>query len=394
MDDYIKQFRVDYEAKLRRYLESRGEDGLEEAYQCGRQALSLQIGLLDLAKAHEDAQISLLSTIADLSEKAKLFHHAGEFFREALSPFEAVQRGFRETGAKYSELNQELARRNLELAETNHKLEVEAANRKNTERALRASEEHYRDLFQEAKAMQENLRSLSHRVLQAQEEERKRISRELHDEVGQSLTAINVNLTVLHQSGEFKNHKVVKRMFDTQQIVRDTMDTVHRFSKELRPPHLDDLGLIPALRSYTKTFSERTGLRVFFTAGAGVERLGPDEKIVLYRAAQEGLTNVARHAEATQVKVRLRNYREGIRLEIHDNGKSFSLNGQEPGKGTNRLGLLGMQERVRLVNGRMAIEAEPGKGTLLRVSVPFKAPKIPVPETFPGTAREEQRAYS
>jgi signal transduction histidine kinase len=393
MDEYINQFRADYEAKLRRYLNSQGEDGLEEANQCGRRALGLQIGLLELAKAHEDTLTGLAFGLNDCSGREKVLNYAGEFLREALSPFEAVQRGFRETRAKYAELNQQLAKRNLELAETNHKLEAEAANRKSTERALRGSEEHYRQLFQEARAMQENLRSLSHRVLQAQEEERKRISRELHDEVGQSLTAINVNLTVLHQSREFKTHKGSKRLVDTQQIVRETMDTVHRFSKELRPPHLDDLGLIPALRSYAKSFAERTGLRVHFTAGAGVERLGADEKIVLYRAAQEGLTNVARHAQATQVKVRLRNYRDGIRLEIHDNGKSFSPDGQMPGKGNNRLGLLGMQERVRLVNGHMKIEGEPGKGTVLRVSVPFKPQIITTPETCSSKTGEAQRAY-
>ena len=142
------------------------------------------------------------------------------------------------------------------------------------------------------------------------------------------------------------------------------MEAVHRFARELRPAMLDDLGLGAALRSYIKTFSARTGLPVRFEAVPIIEQLGSDEKMVLYRVVQEGLTNVARHAHATEVDVTIRATRVALRLEITDNGKAFSLEQKEASDNANaqkRLGLLGIQERVRLVNGGIKLSKSQGK---------------------------------
>ena len=149
------------------------------------------------------------------------------------------------------------------------------------------------------------------------------------------------------------------------------METVHRFSRELRPAMLDDLGLVPALRSYVRAFAERNAVTVRFGSRGDVEKMGSEQKLVLYRVAQEGLTNVAKHAQATQVVVNLRHCKNSVSLEISDNGKAFSLEKQIGSGGQKRLGLIGIQERIRLVQGEFALKSEPGKGTTVRVQVPF-----------------------
>jgi signal transduction histidine kinase len=221
--------------------------------------------------------------------------------------------------------------------------------------------------------MQENLRRLSNRVLEVQEQERTRISRDLHDEVGQMLTAINVNLAVLRKALAKEDEAVVARMTDTQNLIEQTMETVHRFSRELRPAMLDDLGLLPALRSYIKSFTTRTGIAVRLDAAHAeeIERLDPERKTVLYRVVQEGLNNIAKHARAQNVEIAAHSVDRSVRLQVRDDGQGFRADSQA-GSEVKRLGLLGLEERVRLVNGDFAVDSEPGRGTVLRISLPFK----------------------
>ena len=151
------------------------------------------------------------------------------------------------------------------------------------------------------------------------------------------------------------------------------MNIVHQFAGQLRPPALDDLGLIPALHSYMKDFAKRTGLPIRFTSftRGRIEQLDSDKRTVLYRVAQEALTNVARHAQASLVKVSIQKLRGVIRMEIKDNGKSFEVQGVLSAKRNKGLGLLGMRERVEMVGGRFAVESAPGKGTTIRAEIPF-----------------------
>jgi PAS domain S-box-containing protein len=223
----------------------------------------------------------------------------------------------------------------------------------------------------ERKRIEESLRDLSSKILRAQEEERQRISRELHDEVGQSLTAISVTLATLRNNGAAKNGNVSRLIGGTQRLLEGTMEAVHRFARELRPAMLDELGLVPAMRSHVKRFSERTGLRVQFRADPIVEKLNGEQKTAIFRIAQESLTNVAKHAHASRVNILLRKFGDGICLEIADNGKSFRTGTEIAAQKKQRLGLLGMQERVRLVNGQFRLQAKPGLGTTVRVTIPF-----------------------
>ena len=217
------------------------------------------------------------------------------------------------------------------------------------------------------------LRFLSGKILKAQEEERRRISRELHDEVGQSLTAIGVALATLQQGGATDPKTFSQTIAGAQQMIETTMEKVHRFAHELRPAMLDHLGLLPALRSHLKNFAACTGLHLKFSADAAAERLDGEQKTALFRILQESLTNVAKHAGASCVKIFLGQSGDDICLEIADNGKSFRAhdgNGADPRP---HLGLLGMRERVQSVNGRFVIRPEPGRGTTVRVTIPFPA---------------------
>lgn len=270
--------------------------------------------------------------------------------------------------------------------------------RKRAEHALQQSELHYRQLFNEAQIMQENLRRLSNKVLHAQEEERKRISRELHDEIGQALTAVSVTFATLKHNGAAKSGIIRRQLSDSECLLQETMERVHCFARELRPAMLDELGLLPALRSHLNGFARRTGLHVHFRGSADAENLGSDQKTVLFRVAQESLTNVAKHARARRVHVDIRRIGGGICLEVKDDGQSFQEKPETSNHGVGRLGLLGMQERARLVNGTLTIRAQPGKGTTIRVVIPFTSSsrRIRVPSGKRRTKRSHpsRRSYA
>ncbi len=214
-------------------------------------------------------------------------------------------------------------------------------------------------------------------ILHVQEEERTRISRELHDEVGSHLTAINLKLGILQRDGAAEAAALLsKKVADIGGLLVGAMDTVQKFARELRPTMLDELGLLPALRSYLKEYAERTGLPVRFRGCNGVEHLNFDQRTALFRIAQESLTNVAKHARASQVEVTLRPVENGIQMRIKDNGKGFEVDHQErSATGRKRLGLLGMRERVRMINGRFTVKSGPGRGTIVGVEIPFKIDK-------------------
>jgi PAS domain S-box-containing protein len=248
--------------------------------------------------------------------------------------------------------------------------------RRRSEEALRRSEEHYRELFNEAKAMQNKLRELSSKVLHAQEEERGRISRELHDEVGQALTAISVNLQILKQKAAKVGQGLDATVAETQALLEQTMQNVHRFSYELRPAMLDDLGLVAALRWYIRAFAKRTGIRLNFRTDSAVEQLASEPKTVIYRIVQEGLTNIYKYAGASRAEVVIRKSNERIRLTVKDNGRGFEADQLDlSSKDKSGLGLMGMQERLRLVNGDFAVTSAPGKGTVIRAQIPFRPGK-------------------
>lgn len=251
------------------------------------------------------------------------------------------------------------------------KLKLEAQARKALESKLKKSEQHYTSLLEQSRNMQEHLRHLSRQILLTQEEERKEISRELHDEIAQTLSGINVHLATLKVEAEVNTKGLKKKIIRTQRLVEKSVNIVHRFARDLRPTVLDDLGLIPALQSYIKSFTKRTGLSIRFRAFPGVEQLNSVKRTVLYRVVQAGLTNVVQHARASLVKVDIQKRNRLIHMTIKDNGKSFQVDRVLFAKKNKRLGLLGMRERVEMVGGRFTVESAKGVGTTLGAAVPL-----------------------
>ncbi len=273
---------------------------------------------------------------------------------------------------------EEVLERMKGLASANRDLKLEIVHREIVEAALKKSEA-------EARRMQEQLRQLSHQLLMTQEDERKRISRELHDEIIQTLVGINVHLSTLtvRKPVDLKNLRA--KIASTQRLVEKSVENVHRFARELRPTVLDDLGLIPALQSFIRDFTKRTKIDVQFTAVAEVEQLNSTQRTVLYRVAQSALTNVEKHAGAGNVAVSIRKNREVINLEIHDDGKSFEVERVLLATRHRRLGLIGSRERVEMVGGKFDITSQKGHGTTISAEIPIgsneaKGPREPSPK--------------
>jgi signal transduction histidine kinase len=258
------------------------------------------------------------------------------------------------------------------LTVTNRDLRKEIFQRQKVEKALQTGESHYAQLLEKSQHLQEQLRHLSRQLLLSQEEERKRISRELHDEILQTLVGINVHLASLVGHAPMRLRDIRRKIVRTQKLVAKSVEIIHRFARELRPTVLDDLGLIPALKSFITDFVKRTGLRVAFQACPEVAELSDSRRTVLYRVAQAALTNVHKHSQAATVKVVIRLVRNSIRMEIQDDGKSFDVTRVLRAKRHRRLGLLGSRERVEMVGGTFTVESESGKGTIVRAEIPFR----------------------
>ena len=266
----------------------------------------------------------------------------------------------------------EWVRRRLDiLTASNSKLEAEIVQRQAVEKTLKRSEQHQRRLLKQAQHMQKQLRGFSHQIITAQEDERKRISRELHDVIAQTLVGINVHLGTLTRGTEGTPKSLLVKIQRTQQLVEKAADTVHQFARELRPTVLDDLGLIPALEAHLGCFTSDTGVRAALNVTADIESLIGNRRTALFRIVQEALTNVARHAKATSVSISLLCLNERtIRMTITDDGQGFFADEALGARKSKRLGLLGMRERIEMIDGTFCIESSPGQSTIVSVDLP------------------------
>jgi signal transduction histidine kinase len=254
---------------------------------------------------------------------------------------------------------------------TNSKLQLEITRREAVEAALKQSEGNARRLLRESIKMQRQLRNMSHRILQVQEEQRKEISRELHDQISQTLIGINIHMTAFAKAVNSDPRNVTQSTVPIRRLVTEAVETVHRFAQDLRPAMLDEIGLVPSLISYVRGFPKPKGLQIEFKAFAREVALDNEKRTVLYRVAQEALVNVAKHAKATKVEVTILNVPGGVSLEISDNGKSFDVERTRIRNMGKHLGLMGMQERVGMVGGIFSIESGKGTGTTVRATVPL-----------------------
>jgi signal transduction histidine kinase len=361
-----------YKAELRNRLRGGPRPWIGRAQKLGARAAADGLETLDLAAIHGDALLTLMPLDCTVAERNRTVRVAGIFFLEVLTPIENTHRATVENLAKLKDSNASLHERTVELTSANQRLKIEVVQRKSAERSLQVSERKHRGLLSEARSMQLRLRHLSHQVLSAQEAERKEISRELHDEIVQTLTGINVQLASLKIESGVSTTSFAKHIGYTQRLVEKSVDIVHRFARDLRPTLLDDLGLIPALHAYLKGFTTRTGLQVDFSTFAEVEKLSNDKRTVLYRVAQAALINIAQHAKASQVSMSIKSLPQAVLMVIKDDGKSFDVAHVLDSRRNKRLGLIGMRERVEMVGGKFQVESAPGHGTTISSLIPFK----------------------
>ena len=233
--------------------------------------------------------------------------------------------------------------------------------------ALRESEQRYRELL-------ENFRSYSRRLIEAQESERSRVSRELHDQVGQVLTAVKLNLHALRRTCTAP--EIVSSIEDNMKVIDEAVDQVIDLSVDLRPQLLDDFGLVVAVRWYLDRQAKSCGVRADFTTRSlsKNDRFSSELETACFRIVEEAVTNVAKHARATRVSVVLERAGQDLILFISDDGAGFDMKILRTSAAT--LGLRSMEERVQAVGGSITIDSAPDLGTAIcaRVPIPCRQP--------------------
>jgi PAS domain S-box-containing protein len=228
------------------------------------------------------------------------------------------------------------------------------------------------------KEAEEKIHRLSHELIRAQENERQRISRELHDRVAQDLsTAKIVADQILHTQTEAAVPEVKREILKISSALQGVIHTVRNLAYDLRPPVLDDMGLVQTISQYCEEFSERTGLEIEFScAGLEATELDSDTEINVYRLIQEGLNNIKKHAEARRAAVKLVTAFPNIILRIEDDGRGFDVHARRMASpNEKRMGLQSMEERVHLLQGKMEIQSRPMQGTKIIIRIPSKEEK-------------------
>ncbi|MGH9534232.1 MAG: ATP-binding protein [Terriglobales bacterium] len=292
-----------YTRALHAYTEGGGEAALADAYELGRSVLSAGAGVLEIAEIHHRA-LRALAEDGDAVQRERRMAAAGRFLLEALSPFEMMLRGFRES--------------NVALRGINEQLEAET----------------------------------------------RRLAHALHDEAGQLLAAVYIAL-----DGAVGRLPAAQRppFAGVRELLAGVEEQVRRLSHELRPTILDDLGLRPALEFLAEGVAQRYGISIAVTGTTG-NRLPPALETALYRAVQEALNNVAKHAAASRVLIDLHRNTDKLECTVRDDGAGFDPACSDGRQG---LGLAGMRERLHSVGGELVIHSAPGSGTELRISAPL-----------------------
>lgn len=320
MKDPLDEFVERYMAALEDYLDGAGETALQRAYELGRKALDGGLGVLDMAAVQHRALVKGFLRARTPKEGARMLKAAKHFFAEFVSPFEMAHRGFQEANT-----------------------------------AL-------------------------HRLNETMEAQAKQIAHALHDEAGQLLASVHIALREMTRE---MPPPARQRLLEIHGLLDQIEENLRRFSHELRPTILDDLGLLPAVEFLADGVAKRTGLLIA-VEGATEGRLPPPVETALYRCVQEALTNVAKHAQASRVTVWLKRETKGIRCSVGDNGIGFDVSavlagagqrdlfGARSGRGERGLGLIGIRERVSAIGGTLQITSTPHRGTELRITIPLE----------------------
>lgn len=271
----------------------------------------------------------------------------------------------------HGELEMRVRDRTAELGKVNQALVAEITERMETERSLRVSEAALSRNRVALQRSEEDLRGLTARLLTAQEEERRRISRDLHDDINQRLAMIVVELETLDQALPPDCNAIGTRLRSLQDNASELCEDLRHLAYQFHSSVLDDLGLPVALRRLVDDISMRTGLKGSFRSQAGKASIPQPVATCLYRIAQEGLSNVTKHANATGFEVELTRNDHEVTLSITDDGAGFDVSERTTERGT--LGLVSMKERAHLVHGELEVESKLGQGTSVQARIPLSA---------------------
>jgi PAS domain S-box-containing protein len=227
-------------------------------------------------------------------------------------------------------------------------------------------------LYQESVVYARSMAALTSRLTVIQEEERRRITRDLHDGVGQALTGLRLHIDILTRQAHLTDSSALDRVAVMKQIIDETLNTISQIAFDLRPPILDDFGLVSALRVYVDRFAERARIDVGLNAPENLKRFDPKAEATLYRVIQESLTNIAKHSHATKAQIDIERTGDILLLTISDNGKGFDNNrSSNPSLWNGGLGVVNMKERIDGLRGSFTLTTERGKGTNIRIEIPL-----------------------
>lgn len=250
-------------------------------------------------------------------------------------------------------------------------LEQEIAHHKEREGSLRKSDRHHIQLLAKSHQMQERLRQLSHQIMSAQDDEHRQISRELYAVISQALAGINIRLEMIKMETAIDSNELDSRINGMKRIVEDSMGIVDRFSRQFHPTVLDDLGLIPALRSYVQDFTQQTRIDVQLHVFPGVEELSIDKKTAFYHVVQETFAHVIRYTRARQANITIDKTKIGARMKIFCNGTACQRAIRSRVEKSKELELFGLNERMEMVGGSFAIKSIKGVGITMTASIPY-----------------------
>jgi signal transduction histidine kinase len=299
-------FEDEYRSALREYAAGGGEPALGRAYELGRRALSEQKSLVEMASLHHQAVLTLVGDAEGGKHREELLRASAEFLAECLSPYEMAHRGFQDAVKALRQLNETL------------------------------------------------------------EEEIKRIAYAVHDEAGQLLVAVHLALGELAPDLPESQQAKIARI---KELLNQVEKHLRRYSHELRPTILDDLGWIPAIRFLAEGVSKRANLPIFIDA-TDSGRLPSTIETALYRVVQEALTNAVKHAKANNVWIRAWKENRVLCCSIQDDGEGFDSSRAHTAPGREGLGLIAMQERLSAIGATLQIESNPGRGTVLSIRLP------------------------